>query len=907
MAFPATAQDLAVELHLGGNWVDVTGDVREDSGINISRGQSSEGAQAQPSTCSLVLDNQTGNYSPRKPNGIYFSSIGRNTPLRVSLGDTAEDAFGRTVSNGWGSADLGGAWTTSGGVAGDYAVASGVGTHAVTAAATSRLTYLNGLSLGDVDVVVTVSLAVTNITGAPAEPANIALRGSGSDYVMVRLQIETDESVKIGILTAAGAVLVAPATVTGLTHTSAQALRVRAVAEGQTVKARVWAASGSEPATWHATATGTTAQVPAAGYVGVRSGLATGNTNAPLTFSYDNFEVRRPRFAGEVSDWPVHSDVSGTDITVSIEASGVLRRLEQGSSPLKSAYRRAILAQTEFPPHAYWPMEDGANATEFGSAVAGPPLEIRGDIDPASGTTFSCSDSLPVFGPGVGSVAGAVDPYTAGSEVWSLALVRVPTGGVAGSGYPLMVLQMRGSGVLLWSAQLNPAGDLRLQAATANNVIVADSTFTGTIAMNNVPSVVYIQLTQVGGDIQWNLGQTTANEALVGTSVSGTLVGYTLGTVFSVTLGADAISLNGVEIGHVMVANGLDGDADVLGAPLVAHTGETAVARISRLADEETLGAAVIVGDAADSERAGVQTIDTIVNLLVAAATADVRYIYEPRGSLGVAHRTRASLYNQAAALTLNYATNQLQPHWDVVDDDRHLRNEVTVKRDGGAEVTYSSPSGPLTVDAVGRYDEAVTVTLYRDNQVRPQAQWRVHLGTIDEPRYPRVEVNLAKNTSLRSAVLAVDIGSRIVITNPPNWLPPENISVVVQGYTEHLSRFDHTLVFNGVPESAYHVYAVEDSTYGRLDSEDTTLAVGVNSSIGSLSVAIATGGALWTTTAGDWPFGVMVGGERMTVTDVSGSASPQTFTVTRSVNGVVKSHSAGAQVRLADPAVLAL
>lgn len=44
-----------------------------------------------------------------------------------------------------------------------------------------------------------------------------------------------------------------------------------------------------------------------------------------------------------------------------------------------------------------------------------------------------------------------------------------------------------------------------------------------------------------------------------------------------------------------------------------------------------------------------------------------------------------------------------------------------------------------------------------------------------------------------------------------------------------------------------------------------------------------------------------------MTVTAVSGASSPQTFTVTRSVNAVVKAHSSAADVRLAQPMILSL
>ncbi len=39
-----------------------------------------------------------------------------------------------------------------------------------------------------------------------------------------------------------------------------------------------------------------------------------------------------------------------------------------------------------------------------------------------------------------------------------------------------------------------------------------------------------------------------------------------------------------------------------------------------------------------------------------------------------------------------------------------------------------------------------------------------------------------------------------------------------------------------------------------------------------------------------------------MSLTAVTGTSSPQTGTVTRSINGVVKSHSADELVRLAEP-----
>ena len=51
----------------------------------------------------------------------------------------------------------------------------------------------------------------------------------------------------------------------------------------------------------------------------------------------------------------------------------------------------------------------------------------------------------------------------------------------------------------------------------------------------------------------------------------------------------------------------------------------------------------------------------------------------------------------------------------------------------------------------------------------------------------------------------------------------------------------------------------------------------------------------------------IVVGGEEMAISSISGASSPQTFTVVRSANGVVKAHSAGADVRLARPTYFGL
>lgn len=910
MSFPATPRDIIVELYVGGTWIDISEDVYQREPLEIRRGLVNEAARPQVSTCSMTLDNRSGNYTARNPLGAYFGALGRNTPIRVSLRATY-DTFSRAVSSGWGSDDTGLAWSlfgTAGPLLSEWNVASGVGTHSVPAVAGYRASYLAAISQRDVEIAATVSLAISDVTGGDLEPVNLMLRGvTTSDYYLCRVVITPAEVVTVSFHHSTGGELVAPVTVTGLTHTSSQSIRVRAQAEGQTLRAKVWAAAGEEPFDWHVTVTDDTITSP--GWVGIRSGVAAANTNAlPIAFSYDDVHVTTPRFAGEVSSWPARRDVSGQDVYSPIEAGGLLRRLGTGDV-LQSVLRRGVLSVN---PVAYWPCEESSEATEISSGLSsGQPMGTVPETPSfASSDDFASSAPLPTFD----STAwfGTIPAYdTSTGQAQIRLLVSIPSGGAGVSEHVLRVWTSGGT-TGFWDVNYatGSGGTLTLNIFDPNGVLLATSGAVG-FNMDGNPCRLSLEMTQDGADIDWNLS--TLDLSGAGGGVSGTLAGRTFSRVEWINVGGDQQFTN-VGAGHITVQNQVTSIFE-LSDQLTAYVGEAAGTRLERLCTESGIALA-IVGDATATTPMGAQRVDTLMTLIEECAEADLGALYEQRGTLGLAYRTRESVYSNAAVATLDFSNNELAPPFEPVDDDQLTRNDITAKRADGGEARVELGTGRMsTLDpsdgGAGRYSDTYTVNVESDSQLSDIAGWVVHLGTVDEARYPSVRIDfanarIAADSALSAALLDLDVRDRLVITNADNADIYDDISQLVLGYSEFLLPFQHQLEINCAPESPYQVL-VTDAADSKLGAAGCTLNEDLDTTETAVDVAISTGNPLWTTVAGQMPIPITIGGEEMSVTAISGSSSPQTMAVTRSVNGVVKTHTAGAEVRLLRRSTLAL
>lgn len=912
MAFPTTPLPLLTELLIGNVWT-LTNDMstlfdrRIADGITITRGRRDWSSRVTASQCSHVFENADGKYSNRKPTSPYYKLLGRNTKIRHRIlwfGDTFD---GRTVASGWGNG-----WNLITGTAAEFAVAANVATQTHTAVDAQHL-MVHETGVVDHDVTADLSWDFGSAVGAPARQWVVLRYVDSSNYMGAQLTLTTTATVTLQLFRVLGgsfALFGTPVTV-GTGHTPNEVWRVRVRPKAGWFNAMAWRPGvDPEPAGWQLTPQPITDAVYfTATKAGLASRLEVGNTNTLSRVStFNNFQANGFRFWGETPSFSPLWDESGRNVTVPVDAAGILQRLSTRAKPLRSPLFRTMagVAPNDYVPHAYWPMEDGSGATSIASGLSGASMTTTGAINFASASDLDGSEPLPVFA--AEATALARIPSYADSGQWTFQFaLRLPSS-VTGT-YTFLTATTSLGGIIefgintsvsAFSLDYTPPGAAKFNVGLgfwANPADVFGRWVSVTVSSDKDASGTDDAL-QVG--VYRPDGQIiTAISELVGTTVHG--------TARSVKLGG---SLNGVAYGHI----GLYVDSkfqlaldDIVNAKAMnGWSGERAGDRMTRLAREEGVPFE-LVGNASDTSPMGVQRQDTLVNLLFACVDADQGRLYEPRDAFGLAYRTGASLDNQTP-VALDYAANHIFGMFQPVEDDQLLVNDVTVKRTNGSSTRVEVTTGPLSTqdppNGVGTYDIAPELNLSTDLQTGPLANWLASLGTWDEARFPTVTVEMAAPDVVADGLLAtvpsLDIGDTLSVANPPSWLPPEAIGLLIEGTTEYVGNgMDWSLTFNTVPSGPFDigVYGDANKPY---DNDFTTTSGSLTTTATAVNYTCTSG--RWATTASEpaeFPYFIVIGGERMRVT----AATASTFTVTRSINGVVKSHATAAPVHVFRPA----
>lgn len=200
----------------------------------------------------------------------------------------AQDSFARTAASGWGSAEIGGAWTTSAGAPVFTTANAGLVTIAPDGVTPSaRLAAVSSTST-DLKVDASVDrLADGNGTYVFAVGRQVA----GVGQYAAKLHVLATGALSLGLIRrdAAGVeTILAAETATGAVTAPGAPVHVRVTVTGQgttSIQARAWSGA-TEPTAWLVSADDTTAGLQVAGSVGVAAFLSTKATNGPVTVSF---------------------------------------------------------------------------------------------------------------------------------------------------------------------------------------------------------------------------------------------------------------------------------------------------------------------------------------------------------------------------------------------------------------------------------------------------------------------------------------------------------------------------------------------------------------------------------------------------------------------------------------------
>lgn len=931
-------QDVAVQLFYDGVWNDHTDSARIRTPIQITRGRGDEQSALTPSTCQLALDNRDGTFNPSNPSSSLFGKIGRNTPLRVAVGPLSVLSLPGGSGNYASSPDA-----ASLDITGDIDIRAHIAPTDWTPAA-DRCVVSKSNTTGNQRSYQLVLQTPGNLRFTWSTDGTSAGATNADSTVATGFTDGTAHWVRVTLAVATGTVTF---------YTSANGEDWTQLGAKVTVGATSIFA-GTATANVGARSAGTTDVFTGSIYwVQIRSGIdgvivanprfdrqtasdtsfvdSTGKTWTINGTAVILDLADSSRFSGEVSSWKPRRELGG-DAWTEVTASGILRRLGQGAKALQSPlYRLSVREPTVA---AYWPLENVApNPVLLPSPVAGcPSATIRNSgsvvIQPV---TWSDEDSL------VGSSPlGALDTENgvAGVE----ATLTVAPGPALGVSYwtrtdvppkdlsngcftqTTFTLFLKGSSVPRFTATLlqfppgsslalDPdTGSVTVRGSSADNTGASIDTVAADIDFVDGWRHVFTYFEPDGADVAVTIF--VDNEPVA----FGTLPSTTMGDVSAMRLGVftqdtTTEQVGRVSFGHPAILTGSTTDLEDAAARIFdagyGHSGEAADDRIDRLCTEEGIELVRFVGTSV--EAMGPQPVAELVEILAECERTDAGVMVEPNYFLGLVYYTHDVLYNQVAALGLDFEAGQIRAPLDPDIDDLNVRNDVTAQRREGGSARAVRESGPLNTgdpavdaDAVGVYDTTIDVNPETDAQLANIAGWYLSLGTVDETRYSRVTVDLDAAPDLVEAVQQVDIGSVLTIGNLPDQPDPAELLVV--GITETIETHRRLVTFNCVPASPYRVFTLGQS---RLASGGSTLTNAETSGSTAFELTTQSGSARWSTT--DEPYDLVVAGERVTVTTNNDTTSPQDVTVTRSVNGVVKAHAAGEAVQIFQPAVLGL
>jgi hypothetical protein len=615
------------------------------------------------------------------------------------------------------------------------------------------------------------------------------------------------------------------------------------------------------------------------------------------------------RCVGEAAQWQpdrsINHQVSPARGRSWVEflAMGVLSRLGTWSDPIHSAIYRQITSYDQTKMLGYWPME--GSGTNLPNVIPGGFTgKVTGTATWGGNDGPNGSDKVIELGSD-GQLSGSFIRQAAGTG-WQVSFAA-QLGTAIGSGTYTTLMRWRTSTGVTYAWQVN-------NGAFQVLVTADDGTTLGTIAASFGTGVTSTTWTRFRCKVTVSGSTVTVepawyNQGGIVYGTSGTFSGTSTGSLTNWDVSPNAAT-NGTGYSHLLATS--DTTLDLLTAfgafaSFNGYSGETAGNRYKRLCTEEGIGAFTI-GSTALTVAMGPQKPGLFLDLLEECARTDRALLYdEPFDvTLGAAltFRSRINRYGQTSKMDLTYGNGQhVYPPLKKTIDAVGTVNQVTISNADGSTATAVRSTGSRSVlpppNGVGRLKGTVEVNYADVTQLDDRAAFELNLSTLDRPRYKQVTVSLLANPGLITAAQSIRPGDLITLAG----VEPDPVPLHVISFVEQVGHTDRKFVMNCVPGDLWKTGVYGTASAGNVYGVKSTSLNALTGTTGtSLVVNVPDPLEFWSSTATGYD--LVIEGERVRVATAftAPSGGTQTAVVTRSMNGVVRTHTAGAPVLVYNP-----
>lgn len=915
MAFPASVLPIKAQMKIDSVWTDVTSRVRNEGDIAITGGFAPEQTTLSPCNIAFTLNNRDGLFTDDNPSSPYYGLLPVNTPFRVGVDEpttflrqfnkiNTDPLTGSMSSVGWiqtddkASLDVTGdldlrieidpdVWSLGSvghQLAGKYTITGAQRSWAWSIQANGRMRLYWSADGNNAFTNGTYADSTVRVpaTGRIALRVTIDVNNGAAGRTIT---FYTSDSIT-GTWTQLGAQVIQSGTTSIFSGTSKVS-----------VGAFVDSATAAFPLVTDAAAGYT---LPFSGriyrfmmYNGIAGTLVadmnavgqpdsvnaahgwTDTCASPNTWVMQReTEVKATdyRAYGEISEMPQEWDITGTDVYIPTSANGIMRRITQGASPLKSPIFRNLSQFIGAGALGYWPLEGGSQTVAAGNAVP------RGNPAAVNNVLFQTDETLPgsagvmTLNDSTSYIRATSTARTATSTSFLIFYIKIPT--TPGANIDLVNFYTLGT---IRRVQFS-ATSTSYTVSAYDNLDAGLGALSGAFGATAAPGqwiAFEIKLVTNGAGVDVNLAWYALGTRVNFYGITLNIATATNGapTGFYTTSGAGTAQCS---FAHIMMGNlvGWDYTTEAFARSSVGYDEEKAAVRYLRVCQEEGIEARCI-GWPDDTEPMGPQPIANLVDILDECVALDGGLQFEAKDQGALVIRTRSSLYGQDP-ITLDYSLNHLSGIFRPTADDRLLRNDVTVQRPTGSFANVRRESGPKSVlpppNGVGPYDTSLTRNASSDLRLPSLAGWEVGKGTWPDRRVPNIEVWLQRNVFVASATLTRQMrwlhpGARLRILNPPIWTGGATQDTMIRGYRETLKNRGHEIAFSSVPYGPYDAARYDDPNAAnviRYDVRTSTLQSAMTSSETWAQVASSSRRGFWS-----WksiPYDIKISGQTNTV-----------------------------------------